>query len=268
MGTAPAAGSGETVPGALTEHGIIRKRDRDDGFPSWIMGMLAKYGSNGTDEASNVAADSAPSRPLVRLPTQYLKQDSLDAQQISMRKPVDRRALLPLQAPRDAGKPTLVLDLDETLVHCSFERKPDAECVLPVVVDGQHHAVYACIRPGARELLRWAASRFEVIVYTASLRVYARAIVQYLDIGSVVRHLLCRDACFTAPRPPPGPPSPASPPPTPPSGTAVKDLALLQRPLEGVLLVDNSPQAAALQPTNAVIVESYYGSEEDRELYR
>jgi TFIIF-interacting CTD phosphatase-like protein len=42
-------------------------------------------------------------------------------EQIGVRKLNDRRALLPPQLPQDLGKRTLVVDLDETLVHSSFQ---------------------------------------------------------------------------------------------------------------------------------------------------
>ncbi len=42
----------------------------------------------------------------------------------------------PLQE-RDAGKKTLVLDLDETLVHSSFKPVPNPDYVIPVEIDGK-----------------------------------------------------------------------------------------------------------------------------------
>jgi TFIIF-interacting CTD phosphatase-like protein len=42
-------------------------------------------------------------------------------EQMGVRKLSDRRILLPAQLPQDLGKRTLVVDLDETLVHSSFQ---------------------------------------------------------------------------------------------------------------------------------------------------
>ena len=41
------------------------------------------------------------------------------------------------QRSSDKGKKTLALDLDETLVHSSFQPVDDADLVLPVEIDGQ-----------------------------------------------------------------------------------------------------------------------------------
>ena len=52
----------------------------------------------------------------------------------------------PLDA-RDAGKPCLVLDLDETLVHSSFKPVPNPDYIIPVEIDGSMTDVYVLKRP-------------------------------------------------------------------------------------------------------------------------
>jgi hypothetical protein len=46
-------------------------------------------------------------------------------------------AFLPPQSEQDADKKTLVLDLDETLVHSSFKSVPNPDFVIPVEIDGK-----------------------------------------------------------------------------------------------------------------------------------
>lgn len=66
------------------------------------------------------------------------------------------------------NKKTLVIDLDETLVHCGDDvYNPDV--VLPIrFPNGDIIKVKVNIRPFAIECLREANTEFEVIVFTAS----------------------------------------------------------------------------------------------------
>ena len=43
---------------------------------------------------------------------------------------------------QDVGKKTLVLDLDETLVHSSFKPTADPDFIIPVEIDGRIVDVY------------------------------------------------------------------------------------------------------------------------------
>jgi TFIIF-interacting CTD phosphatase-like protein len=69
--------------------------------------------------------------------------------------------------------------------------------------------------------------------------------------AGAVRHVLCRSACVAFRR-----------------GIIVKDLSLLRRPLDAVILVDNAAMCASLQPDNAIIVSSFLGDATDNELAR
>jgi RNA polymerase II subunit A small phosphatase-like protein len=47
----------------------------------------------------------------------------------------------------DTHKKTLVLDLDETLVHSSFKPIPSPDYIIPVEIDGKLVDVYVLKRP-------------------------------------------------------------------------------------------------------------------------
>jgi hypothetical protein len=49
--------------------------------------------------------------------------------------------------PEDLHKKTLVLDLDETLVHSSFKPIPNPDYIIPVEIDGRLVDVYVLKRP-------------------------------------------------------------------------------------------------------------------------
>lgn len=93
--------------------------------------------------------------------------------------PADKRpshGLLGPPHPEDAGKPCLVLDLDETLVHSSFQPAAGADFVVPIRIEQTWHQVYVTNRPDVHSFLRRVARHYEVVVFTASLslvRAYA-----------------------------------------------------------------------------------------------
>jgi hypothetical protein len=47
------------------------------------------------------------------------------------------KPFIPPLAEADVGKKTLVLDLDETLVHSSFKPVPNPDYIIPVEIDGK-----------------------------------------------------------------------------------------------------------------------------------
>ncbi len=66
---------------------------------------------------------------------------------------------------------TLVLDLDETLVHCSVDGGAGADLVFPVNFNGIEYRVAVKLRPHMDKFLRAVADKFEVVVFTASQQV-------------------------------------------------------------------------------------------------
>ena len=76
----------------------------------------------------------------------------------------------------------MVLDLDETLIHCSVGRSWDADHVVEIEVGaGVKKECSLFVRPYARRLLEEVSSVCEVVVFTASSAVYADKILNYLD---------------------------------------------------------------------------------------
>jgi carboxy-terminal domain RNA polymerase II polypeptide A small phosphatase len=78
-------------------------------------------------------------------------------------------------------KKTLVLDLDETLVHSSFKPPEQPDIVLPVEIEGKVCYVYVLIRPGAVQFLEQLAEHYELVIFTASLSKYAEPLMKILD---------------------------------------------------------------------------------------
>lgn len=156
--------------------------------------------------------------------------------------------LLPPQIQREIGKKTLVLDLDETLVHSSFKPIPNADFIIPVEIDNTIHQVYVLKRPGVDQFLKTMADRFELVVFTASLAKYADPVLDLLDKERVVGLRLFREACSNH------------------KGNYVKDLSRLGRDIRHVIIIDNSPASYMFHPENAVPIDSWFDDENDTEL--
>lgn len=52
------------------------------------------------------------------------------------------------QSDKNLGKKTLVLDLDETLVHSSFSPVLNADIVMKIEIESIFSKVYVLVRPG------------------------------------------------------------------------------------------------------------------------
>ena len=64
---------------------------------------------------------------------------------------------------------TLVLDLDETLVHSTFDYIDNPDLVIPIVIDDMKHYIYVLIRPGTYELIEELSAFYEIVIFTASM---------------------------------------------------------------------------------------------------
>jgi len=145
-------------------------------------------------------------------------------------------------------KKTLVLDLDETLVHSSFKPIPNPDFIIPVEIEDQVHKVYVLKRPGVDQFLRKMGEKFEVVIFTASLAKYADPVLDLLDSDKVVKARLFREACSNY------------------KGNYVKDLNRLGRDLKNTVIIDNSPSSYLFHSEYAIGCETWFDDENDTEL--
>jgi len=160
-----------------------------------------------------------------------------------------QKYLMAPMAPEMKGRKTLVLDLDETLVHSSFRPVPGPDFIISIELDGVTHRVYVQKRPGVDHFLEEMGAKFEVVVFTASLDKYANPVLDILDPKGFIKIRLFREACVQH------------------YGNYVKDLSLLGRRIEDTLIIDNSPFSYMFQPDNAIPITSWFNDKTDRELY-
>jgi RNA polymerase II subunit A small phosphatase-like protein len=149
---------------------------------------------------------------------------------------------------RSLPKLSLVLDLDETLVHANFTPPEVYDFTIDVQSGGQHYTVYIQKRPGVDEFIRTVAREFDLFIFTASHLSYALPVMQGILPCFLPRRILWRGHCRLV------------------NGYIGKDLTIFRRDLARVVLVDNSPQSFLLQPQNGVPISTWVGDYSDTTL--
>ncbi|KAK6124114.1 hypothetical protein DH2020_042140 [Rehmannia glutinosa] len=161
-------------------------------------------------------------------------------------------AVLPTPVPNDKQNTkqiTLVLDLDETLVHSTLDHCDDADFTFPLFFDMKERTVYVKQRPHLKTFLKRVAEMFEIVVFTASQSIYAKQLLDILDPdGNVISRRAYRESCIVS------------------EGSYMKDLTVLGVDLAKVAIIDNSPQVFRLQVNNGIPIESWFNDPSDNAL--
>ena len=82
---------------------------------------------------------------------------------------------------RGTHKISLILDLDETLLHSSIVPLPTYDIVFPVHFNSVNYQVYVRKRPHMDYFMNKVSQWFEIIVFTASQKVYADKLLSIID---------------------------------------------------------------------------------------
>lgn len=130
----------------------------------------------------------------------------------------DDQCFLPPQSPRYAGRVTLILDLDETLIHSSVSAP--AQYDFSFILESEDNEVFVAVRPGVSEFLERMAELFEVVIFTASMQGYADPLIDQIDPYGCVSTRLFRPCCRLLPF------------------GYLKDLGRLGRNLQKVIIID------------------------------
>ena len=84
---------------------------------------------------------------------------------------ISKPFLLP---PKTSSKKTLVLDLDETLVHSQFlPNSIPSDLILKIDIYNQLQDIHVLIRPGVQNFLKKLGKLYEIVIFTASISKYA-----------------------------------------------------------------------------------------------
>ena len=153
--------------------------------------------------------------------------------------------------PNKTGKKTLVLDLDETLVHSQFGPfEIPSDVVINIEIENEIHDIHVLVRPGVKEFLENISKIFEVVIFTASISKYAGPLLDILDKNKICTYRLFREHCTLI------------------NTSFVKDLKKLGRDLKDVIIVDNSPMAYLLNNENGLPILTWFDDKNDKELFK
>lgn len=160
--------------------------------------------------------------------------------------------LLPALVPSETSERkliTLVLDLDETLVHSTTEPCDNADFTFQVFFNKKEHTVYVRQRPFLQTFLERAAELFEIIVFTASQSIYAAQLLDILDPDKkLISRRVYRESCIFS------------------DGCYTKDLTVLGVDLAKIAIIDNTPQVFRLQVDNGIPINSWFDDPTDSAL--
>lgn len=246
---APLAQSNPSEPLTLPIDNDNDSNDEDDKNSSSIEdGEHIDAPSESQQIAMQEAEQHDYENPVALAPPDDPMQDMYDEQGFPLSSLSPSSGLLAPISKDLEGRKCLILDLDETLVHSSFRYIRRADFVIPVKIDSQFHNVYVIKRPGVDEFMRRVGELYEVVVFTASVSKYGDPLLDQLDVHNVVHHRLFRESCYNH------------------HGNFVKNLAVLGRPLQDVIIIDNSPTSYIFHPQHAIPVSSWFSDAHDNEL--
>jgi len=156
---------------------------------------------------------------------------------------------------------TLILDLDETLIHSTSRLGglPGAGGgwgssslkvrVVEVVLEGKSVVYHVYKRPWVDLFLKKVAAWYTVVIFTASMREYADPVIDWLDNEcGIINGRYFRESCQLV------------------NGSYVKDLSKVKGDLTRVCLIDNSPASYSYHPANGIPIEGFISDQNDTAL--
>ena len=126
---------------------------------------------------------------------------------------------------------SLVIDLEETLIHLKFNNVGEDSGILR-------------LRPGIKKFLDEVGKYYELIVFTTATQDYADVLIDAIEENKIYfehrfykEHATIIDYDF------------------------VKDLSRIGRPLDKIIIIDNMSQKFRLQKENGIIIKAFWGED-------
>ena len=143
----------------------------------------------------------------------------------------NRNLIIPYIKTKNIKKYSLVLDLEETLIHFQMNSSNNYQGVVD-------------IRPGTIKFLDDISEYYELIVFNEGEQKYTDLLIDSLEQNKIYfEHRFYRDHITTD------------------NNDIIKDLVKIGRPLDKILIIDNMPQNFKLQKNNGIMIKSFWGND-------
>ena len=152
----------------------------------------------------------------------------------------------------NSGKKTLVLDLDETLVHSTTKKAfPNRKnIILHMKIRNINYTIYVILRPFLEVFLHEMSLCYDLYIFTASLSHYSKNLIEIIDKNKVIKQVLNRENCKFI------------------KGLYLKDLSIFKRDLKDIIIIDNNPLSYTLNKNNGIPIPSWIDDPNDKELVK
>ncbi|KAK4549703.1 hypothetical protein LTR36_005004 [Oleoguttula mirabilis] len=217
-----------------------KKRENPDDMAAVASSLKSPSSPSATSKLTRYPRAPAPPRPLVprRQPSYTLSYSS------------------------EAPKKTLIIDLDETLIHSMAKGgRMSTGHMVEVRLGGSFSSsgmqfgpgvpilYYVHERPGCHDFLRKVAKWYNLIVFTASVQEYADPVIDWLERErKYFSGRYYRQHCTFR------------------NGAYIKDLAQVEPDLSKVMILDNSPMSYIFHEDNAIPIEGWISDPTDNDL--
>ncbi|EFQ96717.1 nuclear envelope morphology protein 1 [Nannizzia gypsea CBS 118893] len=248
------------------------KQNREQRHAKARSSRRGDAGSNASGASGNAGMDGNPVADSLKSPvsqaarklTRYPHAPTPPRPLVPRRQPSYLFGAPPPRAPQK----TLILDLDETLIHSLSKggRMSSGHMVevklsmpmasagspgaAPTIVGPQHPILYYVHkRPHCDAFLRKVCQWYKLVIFTASVQEYADPVIDWLEQERKFFHSrYYRQHCTIR------------------NGAYIKDLSSVEPDLSKVMILDNSPMSYIFHEDNAIPIEGWINDPTDNDL--
>ena len=156
------------------------------------------------------------------------------------------------------NKKTLILDLDETLVHSLFKPEQvnnniiNPDIYLKIFFNNKYQEIFVYKRPFLDIFLKEMNKLYNIYVFTASIELYAKPLLDKLDKNNLIKKKFYRESCIFS------------------EGKFIKNLNSLNLNLKlnDVIIIDNNPFSFKFNKNNGIPIKSWHFDKSDAELIK